>query len=63
MAFNRALCSAINRSMRATSDGGNTCLTRSMSSKEVIVFDFLVTDPKLLKQHSMWYQRVLGEWP
>ena len=63
MAFNRALCSAINRSMRATSDGGKTCLTRSMSSKEVMVLDFLVTDPKDLKQQSMWYQRVLGEWP
>ena len=60
---NRALCSAINRSILNTSDGGNTCLTRSMSSKLVIVFDFFVTDPNDLKQQSMWYQRVLGEWP
>ncbi len=63
MADNRTLCSAINFSILNTSDGGNTCLTRSMSSNEVIVFDFLVTDPKDLKQQSMWYQRVLGEWP
>ena len=60
---NRTLCSAINRSMRVTSDGGKTCLTRSMSSSEVMVFDFLVTEPNDLKQQSIWYQRVLGEWP
>ena len=63
MAFNRALCSAINRSILNTSDGGKTCLTRSMSSKEVIVLDFFVTEENDLKQQSMWYQRVLGEWP
>ena len=57
------MCSAIKRSMRATSDGGKTCLTRSMSSNEVIVLDFFVTEENDLKQQSMWYQRVLGEWP
>ena len=63
MAFNRALCSAINRSILNTSDGGKTWRTRSMSSKEVIVFDFFVTEENDLKQQSMWYQRVFGEWP
>ena len=63
IAFNRTLCSAINRSILNTSDGGKTCLTRSISSNEVIVFDFFVTDANDLKQQSMWYHRVLGEWP
>ena len=51
-AANRTLCSAINRSMRATSDGGKTWRTRSMSSNEVIVFDFFVAELKDLKQQK-----------